>query len=244
MEYSLFITAAIVTLFVTVVFLFRGLKVIPWRFSRYIILLPYVWMLLVLFPRDIPAVVAQATGIVILALIALIVIADIVLSNFFKVKGSLGTNSSKTPQYLIELANALGSLANRRVGALVVIERKDDLAERVGAGLVFDGEVKEDVVTALFERASTVHDGAMIIREGRIRRLKTILPVAMDDTSDIRFGTRHRAALGITRDSDALAIVVSEERGQVSIANNGFLSKIESKQDLLDYLQKTLKKRI
>lgn len=244
MEYTLFITIAIVTLFVTLVFLFRGLKIIRWQFSRYIILLPYAWMLLVLFPGDIAQVVIQATGLVAIALIAIVVLADIALSNFFKVKGSLSSNSSKTPQYLIELTNAVGFMAGRRVGALIVIERKDDLSQRIGAGVIFDGDVKEEVVASLFDRASAVHDGAMVIRGGRISRLKAILPVAMDDASALKFGTRHRAAMGITKDTDAVAVVVSEERGQVSVSNKGFLSKIESKQDLLDYLQKTLKKRI
>lgn len=243
MPYISFISIAAIAVIITVVFMFRGLKVIRWELSRYIILLPYLWMLLVLFPGAISRVVIQATGIVIISLIAAIVLIDVVLSNFFKIKSSFGPGSEKASQYLVEICDAVGFLTNRKTGGLIVIERGDSLRELIGGGIPFDAQVKSEIIASLFEKGSSVHDGAMIIKDARIYLVKAILPVHMDDVSSIKFGTRHRAALGITQNTDAIAIAISEERAEVSVANKGFLSKVVSKQELLDYLMRTLKRK-
>ena len=122
-----------------------------------------------------------------------------------------------------ELSNACTVMANKKTGALVVIEREVGLEEFMEIGVRLDAEVNTELILSVFQYASPLHDGAMIIREGRIRAASCILPLAMRDTIDKQLGTRHRAAIGITEVTDAVALVVSEEKGKISYAFKGEL---------------------
>jgi uncharacterized protein (TIGR00159 family) len=125
---------------------------------------------------------------------------------------------------LDEIVDAAMELARGRIGALIVLERfmpLKDMVEREGVRL--DARLSRELLRALFAKNAPLHDGAVIISKGVITAAACILPLAMVRRQP--FGTRHRAALGITEESDAVAIVVSEERGEVSVAIKGKLTK-------------------
>lgn len=120
-----------------------------------------------------------------------------------------------------EVALAASSLASRRMGALIVIERNVGLRAFAQTGIQLQAMVSYDLLMNIFIPGSPLHDGAVIITDGRLKAASCYLPLTMDASLSRAYGTRHRAAIGITEESDAMAIVVSEERGVVSIADGG-----------------------
>ena len=140
-----------------------------------------------------------------------------------------------------ELSNACTVLAGKKTGALFVIEREVGLEEFMEIGIRLDAEVNTELVVSIFQYASPLHDGAMIIREGRIRAASCILPLTMKDTIDKELGTRHRAAIGITEVTDAVALVVSEEKGKISYAFRGELYRNVDGDALKKVLKELLK---
>lgn len=131
-----------------------------------------------------------------------------------------------------ELISACVSMQQRRVGALIVVEREIGLEEFMEIGVRFDAEVNAELIMSIFQQKSPLHDGAMIIREGRIVSASCILPLAMKGGMDKQFGTRHRAAIGITEVTDAISIVVSEENGKLSYASQGNITTGVTTDDL------------
>lgn len=143
----------------------------------------------------------------------------------------------KETLFLDELTNACVVMKKRSMGALIVIEREVGLEEFMEAGVRFDAEVNAELVVSIFQFASPLHDGAMIIREGRIISAGCVLPLTTADEVDKSLGTRHRAAIGITEVTDAVSIVVSEEKGIISYAYHGkIFNNIKA-----DDIKKTLK---
>lgn len=124
-----------------------------------------------------------------------------------------------------EVALASASLASKRIGALIVIERDMGLRTFQETGIALDALVSYDLLMNIFTRRSPLHDGAVIIADGRIKAASCFLPLTTTASISRSFGTRHRAAVGITEESDALAVVVSEERGVVSLAKGGKISE-------------------
>jgi diadenylate cyclase len=126
-----------------------------------------------------------------------------------------------------ELIKACETLARRETGALVVIQQRADLGTFVRQGVRLDAEVSAELLYAIFmsDRDNHLHDGAALIEGDRLTRAATYLPMSRSLTLHQRFGTRHRAALGLSEETDALVIVVSEERGSVSIAYAGRLEE-------------------
>jgi diadenylate cyclase len=122
-----------------------------------------------------------------------------------------------------ELSSACVAMAKKKTGALIVIEREVGLEEFMEIGVRLDAEVNAELILSVFQYASPLHDGAMIIREGRIRAASCILPLTMKDNIDKQLGTRHRAAIGISEVTDAVTLVVSEEKGKISYAFKGEL---------------------
>ena len=120
-----------------------------------------------------------------------------------------------------EIALAAAALASRRIGALVVIEREMGLRAFSETGIALDALVSYDLLRTLFAPGSPLHDGAVIVAEGRIKAASCYLPLTTSPELSRGYGTRHRAAIGITEESDALAVVVSEERGVISLAEGG-----------------------
>jgi diadenylate cyclase len=120
-----------------------------------------------------------------------------------------------------ELVNACAAMGKRKIGALIVIEREVGLEEFMEVGVRIDAQVKAELIVSIFQYQSPIHDGALIIREGRIAAAGSVLPLTQSDGLEQHFGTRHRAGVGITEVSDAVVLIVSEERGTVSYACKG-----------------------
>ena len=131
--------------------------------------------------------------------------------------------------YVIEeVVQAAGELAKQRIGALIVIERDADLGEHLGeVGVELDARVTKELLCTLFvpEPQNHMHDGAVIIRNLRIQQAGAVLPLSANAKLDKQFGTRHRAAIGVTEETDAVVVVVSEERGAVSLCFNGNIAR-------------------
>jgi diadenylate cyclase len=124
-----------------------------------------------------------------------------------------------------EIVLAATTLASTKTGALIVIERDVGLKSIVDAGVTLDAHLGYDLLVSIFNPASPLHDGAVIVRGDRIAAASCFLPLSLNPISAKELGTRHRAALGITEDSDAVAIVVSEETGLVSFVRRGRLKR-------------------
>lgn len=138
---------------------------------------------------------------------------------------------------LREISHAAFSLAQARRGALLVIVRRDSIDELLTGGVALGGEVSREILEAIFRKVSPVHDGATIIEGKHIARVSTILPLTeREDLSQFR-GTRHRAAMGLAERSDALVIVVSEERGEVSLVHDREIARVNSAEELLSSLK-------
>jgi diadenylate cyclase len=124
-----------------------------------------------------------------------------------------------------EIVLAATSLASTKTGALIVIERNVGLRGIVEAGVQLDAELSYDLIVAIFNPAAPLHDGAIIVRGDRIASASCFLPLSLNPMLSKDLGTRHRAALGITEDSDAVAIVVSEETGLISFVRAGRIKR-------------------
>jgi uncharacterized protein (TIGR00159 family) len=139
-----------------------------------------------------------------------------------------------------EIARAATRLANERIGALFVIERETGLKNFIDTGSRLESKVKAELLYAIFVPSSPIHDGAVIIREGRIEAAGCFLPLSKDPNIDKRYGTRHRAALGITEDSDAIVVLVSEEAGEAHLVKNGKITTNLSEQEIRQSLSALL----
>jgi len=134
---------------------------------------------------------------------------------------------AKESQVVEEVVRAAASLASRSLGAIIVFEREASLDEFIEKGTVLDAAVTKELLYTIFipRMENPLHDGAVIIKNLRIREAGAILPLSGNPRLDKSLGTRHRASLGITEETDAVAIVVSEERGTMSLCFNGRISK-------------------
>lgn len=144
-------------------------------------------------------------------------------------------------QELEEVIGAVTSAAvvmsQRKVGALIVFERETGLEERIETGVQIDGLVSDSLLLNIFEKDTPLHDGAVIIRGKRIVAASCLLPLTDARNLSQELGTRHRAALGISEQSDAIVLVVSEETGTISVAKNGELFRYLQADDVKELLR-------
>ena len=131
-------------------------------------------------------------------------------------------------------------MSQRKVGALIVFEREVGLEERTETGVQIDGLVSDSLLLNIFEKDTPLHDGAVIIRGQRIVAASCLLPLTDARNLSQELGTRHRAALGLSEQSDALILVVSEETGTISIARNGELYRYLQADDVRDLLREAV----
>ena len=140
-----------------------------------------------------------------------------------------------------EIIKACFALASRRIGALIAIERGASLDEYLETATRLDSQVHQELLLAIFHPTSPLHDGAVIIQKGRIAAAQVFLPLKLTKDVSRFYGTRHRAALGLTEETDAVVIIVSEERGTVSLVENGQMTSVsdanELRQQLLERFQ-------
>ncbi len=135
--------------------------------------------------------------------------------------GLFSSGRSQGARTVEEVVRACQALAQRRVGALIAIEREIEIGEFVEVGTETDAELSRDLLIAIFLPYSPLHDGAVVIRDGRIASAGCILPLALRSDIPSTLGTRHRAAVGITEETDALVVVVSEETGRIALVVAG-----------------------
>jgi len=140
-----------------------------------------------------------------------------------------------------ELVNACVVMAKRKTGALIVLEREVGLEEFMEVGVRLDAEVNTELIVSMFQTTTPLHDGAMIMREGRIKAAGCVLPLTTNDELDKQFGTRHRAGLGITEVTDAVSIIVSEEKGYISFAYKGEITVDVGAENLKKTLKELLR---
>ena len=144
---------------------------------------------------------------------------------------------TRIADFLVTIADTCFSLAKKRHGAILVFERNDPVEPLLRSqGVLIDAEVSDLLLDNLFTPSSLLHDGAVYIRAGRVCRAGCILPLSESRSLPYTYGTRHRAALGITERSDALAVVVSEERGAVSVVDRGGMVTLPGSSELLTWL--------
>jgi diadenylate cyclase len=143
-----------------------------------------------------------------------------------------------------ELARACARMAERRHGALIILERKTGLQDYVDTGVRLDAGITAETLVTIFFPNTPLHDGAVIVRANRIVAAACILPLAESIAEYPKLGTRHRAAVGITQDTDAIAIVVSEQTGTISLAQNGHLSRSYDEVRLKNELLSTYHARV
>ncbi|MDA8083726.1 MAG: diadenylate cyclase CdaA [Nitrospiraceae bacterium] len=130
---------------------------------------------------------------------------------------------------LEEIVRAAVSLANRKIGGLIVIERDTSLKDFIEVGTLLDAKVSKELLLSIFHPTSPIHDGAVIINGNRIAAAGCFLPITLSSEVNKALGTRHRAGIGLTEETDAVAIIVSEELGSISVAIAG---KLENKIDM------------
>jgi diadenylate cyclase len=126
-------------------------------------------------------------------------------------------------KFIEETVKAAVNMANKRIGALIVLERDTDLTTLVEMGTELDAKVTKEILISIFLPYSPIHDGAAIIRSGRLTAAGCFLPLTLSSNISKALGTRHRAAVGLTEESDAVVVVVSEETGEISLVVNGVI---------------------
>ncbi|MDI9528398.1 MAG: diadenylate cyclase CdaA [Candidatus Cloacimonadota bacterium] len=139
------------------------------------------------------------------------------------------------------LMDAISSMSFRKTGALIVIENKRKLNEYIHSGEIIDATMSLRLILTIFNPKSALHDGAIIIRGDRIMAAKVVLPLSRKPEYVKRFGTRHLAGIGITEISDAVAIIVSEQNSQISVARNGNISVNIAYEELLQIITDAVK---
>ncbi len=138
---------------------------------------------------------------------------------------------------VVEVAN---NFQKSKTGALIVFERRTKLGEIIDTGTIIDAEPSVPMIGNVFFNKAPLHDGAMIIRDGKVHAAGCILPLTKNNSISSDLGTRHRAALGISENSDAIVVVVSEETGTISIAKNGIISRNYTRETLSMTLEEEL----
>jgi diadenylate cyclase len=150
------------------------------------------------------------------------------------------TKQQKVVASFSEIVLAATTLQTRRVGALIVVERLHGLRNYIENGIALDANVSYDLLINIFMPDTPLHDGAVIIQDDRIAAAACFLPLTPNPELSKEYGTRHRAALGITEETDAVAVVVSEETGVISVAFNGELIRDLDSNSLRNTLYKYL----
>ena len=146
-------------------------------------------------------------------------------------------NRAQIRKAINAVVDGVGILQQLKMGALIVFERKTKLGDIIETGTQINCEPSGQIVGNIFFNKAPLHDGAMIIRDGMIHAAGCILPLTKNTSVSAELGTRHRAALGVSEESDAVVVVVSEETGQISVAVNGVLARRFTRDTLRDVLE-------
>ncbi len=183
--------------------------------------------------------ILQELGTVLIILIIVVFQAEIrqALYRFSLLRNFFDPRDKEQHSHFQQIAETLFTLAEQRVGALLVFKRMDSLADLMLNGVHLDCEITPQILETIFFDGTPLHDGAVLIREGRIALASCHLPLSTNPDLPQYFGTRHRAALGLSERTDAIVVAVSEERGEVSLAEAGELVKLRSPGELVAALE-------
>ena len=151
------------------------------------------------------------------------------LTRFFGIDKDIET---KTKENIYKIVIAVAELAKSKTGALIVIERDIKLQDIADTGIIMNAEISPQLLVNIFNPKTPLHDGAVIISENKIKSAACLLPLSNDKSISKGLGTRHRSAAGMSQESDAMVVVVSEETGKISIAKDGTLI-VDVKEDAL-----------
>jgi len=154
-----------------------------------------------------------------------------------------GRGSAPDPDVIDQLAQSAFLLAAESTGAILLLEREMGLEELVEHGKKLDALFSHELAASIFATSSPVHDGAVVIRQNRIAAAGVILPIPAESVETRGMGTRHRAAFGVASETDAVAVVVSEETGNVTVFSNRSLNRAETVQQLRDMLGLLFRKK-
>ena len=155
----------------------------------------------------------------------------------------LGTNLQREREKIEVLCETADRLSPLRIGALIALEQDIQLSDVVESGIAVDCEATPEMLETIFFPNNAIHDGGVIIRGNRILRAACIFPLTQRDDLQRSLGTRHRAAIGLTEETDAVVVVVSEETGQISFAHRGQLTRNVSVEELRSFLTQVLVRR-
>ncbi len=205
------------------------------------------WMLASLFEMTTMTVILRA--VVDAGLIALVIIFQpelrnalelVSLTKFRRLGRKASEVSSEAVVCIDNICKACGEMSLKKTGALIVIERETKLGDIIKTGTMVDAQANPEVICNVFYPKAPLHDGAMIIRDNRIHAAGCILPLTQNTGLSKELGTRHRASIGMSENSDAIVVVVSEETGMISVARNGELTRGFTTKELGDYLKSSL----
>ncbi|MEE9218860.1 MAG: diadenylate cyclase CdaA [Acidobacteriota bacterium] len=153
-------------------------------------------------------------------------------------------SSPVADKFVEQVVLASSALAAKRIGALIVFEREQGLLNFTETGIHIDALLSYDLLVNIFQPRTPLHDGAAIIRGRRIAAAGCFLPLTANPQLSTEFGSRHRAAIGITEETDAVALVVSEERGSISLAHDGLIQRGLDRHQLSAELKRLLEPRL
>lgn len=186
--------------------------------------------------------VLQELGTVLIILIIVVFQAEIrqTLYRFSLLRHMLDSRQDTQHSQFQEIAETLFAMASRHTGALLVFQRNEPLNDLVSNGVALDSEISPQMLESIFYNGAPLHDGAALIRDGRIALASCHLPLSVNPDVPQNLGTRHRAALGLSERSDAVTVVISEERGEVSLVTAGKLQPVFSTTELIAALEELL----
>lgn len=211
-----------------------------------IVILLLIWLISELLSMTVLSVVMKAvvdSGIIVLVVVfqpELRNALEMISRNNFSFNKKWSQENTVLSDCIDQVCDACEVMHLSKTGALIVFERQTMLEDIVKTGTSIDAETRKELICNIFYPKTPLHDGAMILRNGRICAAGCILPLSQNMLISKDLGTRHRAALGISENSDALVVVVSEETGAISVAERGGLRRNYSVQDLRERLRSAL----
>ena len=162
---------------------------------------------------------------------------DVWMASLFRTHRDDSTVRARWQTATVAICDAAEQLSDTRTGALIVLERNSNLSEIIRTGTPLNGDVNREMLGTIFYEGTPLHDGAVVVRDGMLKAAGCVLPLSNNLEIGKDMGTRHRAALGMSENSDAVIVVVSEETGIVSLAKNGVMIRRLDRQSLFNLLQ-------
>jgi len=218
-------------------YLLKGTEAIPVLFGLFFIYFSYI---LFSFLELTTATWVFSTFSQYIALVIVIIFKDDIRKTLAKIgKNNLisrhnNNNKNSKLESVDELSKAAQTLSKKKIGALILIQLEAELKDRITGQIPVDANVKKEVLEAIFHHNSPIHDGAVIIIDDRIAYASAFLPLSLNRNIPAHFGTRHRAAIGISETTDTIVIVVSEERGTISLVYRGVVKAYSNGNELRD----------